>query len=233
MSVTIALTQVLADNPHKKEIGMNEQPNAEMSQEDRLKAVLYQFITLYERWAEDRQLAAKQGADTAELIKIFSAQVKDFKTLESKVRQEIAATVHQSATTSTKEMTEKISKIATDQVDGSTKRLQKAVEAAAQQLNAHQRQVNGWYYWWIGSIFVLAFAVGLCAVRFVMPDPYLPLTGQQLKTYEHGRLFEAFWPKLSDKEKDHLIGLASTKNISQQSNNDSSDDNPDINTESY
>src|ERR1700722_9884681 len=137
---------------------MNEQ-STEMSQEDRLKAILYQFITLYERWAEDRQMAAKQGADTAELIKLFSAQVKDFEILESKVRRELAHTIHQSAITSTKEMTENISKIATDQVDGSVKHLQKAVEAAAQQLNAHKRQVDGWYYWWVGSIFALAFVM--------------------------------------------------------------------------
>ena len=228
MSVTIALTEVLADNQHKKEIGMNEQPNAEMSQEDRLKAVLYQFITLYERWAEDRQLAAKQGADTAELIKLFSAQVKDFKTLESKVRQELANTVHQSATAATKEMTEKISKIATEQVDSSAKRLHKAADEAAHQMNAYRQQFDRWLYGSIAAIFVVAIVVGVLVAHFIMPEPYLPLTGQQLQTYEHGRLFEAFWPKLSKKEKDHLIGLANTKNTEQVSGIDSNDNTYDV-----
>lgn len=211
---------------------MNEQSGTEMSQEDRLKAVLYQFITLYERWAEDRQLAAKQGADTAELIKLFSGQVKDFKTLESKVRQELANTIQQSATTAAKEMTEKISKIATDKVDVSAKRLQQAVETTTQQFNTHQQQIDHWFYGWIAGVFGAAVIVALLITHWMMPEPYLPLTGQQLQTYEHGRLFEAFWPKLSKKEKDHLINIANNKNTSQLLNSDGSDSNSDVVSES-
>lgn len=179
---------------------------------------------MYERWAEDRQLAAKQGtADTAELIKLFSAQVKDFKTLEFKVRQEIANTVHQSATTSTKEMTEKVSKIATEQVDSSAKRLHKAADKAAHQLNAYRQQFDRWLYGSIAAIFV-----GVLVAHFIVPKSYLPLTGQQLQTYEHGQLFEAFWSKLSKKEKDHLIGLANAKGTTQLSDNANSNDDSDV-----
>lgn len=190
---------------------MNEQPNAEMSQEDRLKAVLYQFITLYERWAEDRQLAAKQGADTAELIKLFSAQVKDFKILESKVRQEISNTVYQSATTATKEMTEKISKIANEQVNNSAKRLHEAADEAAHGLAAYRQQFDRWLYGSIAAIFVAAIMVGVLVAHFIMPEPYLPLTGSQLQTYQNGQLLEAFWSKLSKKEQNRLMALAKDK----------------------
>ncbi len=208
---------------------MDDKTTVEISVEDRLKAIVYQFILLHDRWSEERQVAAKQGADMADLLKLFDYQIKNFKTLESKVRQEITHTVQQSATTATKEMTEKISKTATDYVDASAKRLQQAVEVAAKQLDSHQRQIKGWYYWWMGSIFALAFAVGVFVVRLLMPEPYLPLTGHQLKTYENGRLLEAFWPKLSKKEKDRLINLANAKDTAQISNIDGSSDADDQN----
>lgn len=211
MSSPIALTEVLADNQHKKEIGMNEQPNAEMSQEDRLKAVLYQFITLYERWAEDRQLAAKQGADIAESIKLFRSQVQNFKFLGAEVRQEINDSIEQAATSATKEITQQISKIATHQVDASTKNLQKAVEVATHQLGGHQQQIDHWFYGWIAGVFGAAVIVAVLVAHWMIPVPYLPLTGQQLQTYEHGRLFEALWPKLSKKEQNRLMSLAKAK----------------------
>jgi len=81
----------------------------------------------------------------------------------------------------------------------------------------------------MGSIFALAFAVGVFVVRLLMPEPYLPLTGHQLKTYENGRLLEAFWPKLSKKEKDRLINLANAKDTAQISNIDGSSDADDQN----
>lgn len=210
---------------------MHEEPTLEMSQEDRFKAVLYQFITLYERWAEDRQLGAKQGADTAELIKLFSAQVQDFKTAESKLRQSLLITLQQSATTAAKEMTEKISEIATDKVDTSTKRLQQVVETTTQTLTAHQQQIDHWFYGWVAGIFgaaiIVALLVALIITHFSMPKPYLPLTGAQLQTYEHGQLFEAFWSKLSKKEKNRLISLVNAKDTIQASDTDNSSDNSD------
>ena len=60
-----------------------------LTAEEQLKAVLYQFISLYNRWAEDRQATALQGAALAECIKTFSAQVAHFKTYEASVRETI------------------------------------------------------------------------------------------------------------------------------------------------
>ena len=68
---------------------MDDKTTVEISVEDRLKAIVYQFILLHDRWSEERQVAAKQGADMADLLKLFDYQIKNFKTLESKVRQEI------------------------------------------------------------------------------------------------------------------------------------------------
>lgn len=44
----------------------------EETAEERLKAVAYQFMMLYESWAEDHQKSAKQNDKLAQLAKYFS-----------------------------------------------------------------------------------------------------------------------------------------------------------------
>jgi len=46
-----------------------------LTAEERLKALMYQFIKLYERWSEDRQVLNKHLADQADMLKDFTAQL--------------------------------------------------------------------------------------------------------------------------------------------------------------
>lgn len=65
---------------------------------------------------------------------------------------------------------------------------------------------NLWLY--IGGLFLMAVLGSFLVAKFVVPEPYLPLTDKQLQTYQHGKILESFWPKLSAKEKKHLSDLA-------------------------
>ncbi len=56
---------------------------------EQLEAILFQFVNLYERWSEDRQVAAKQGADIAKFVKEFAEQVEHFENIEEFVRQQL------------------------------------------------------------------------------------------------------------------------------------------------
>jgi hypothetical protein len=81
-----------------------------LSLEDRLKAILYQFLKLYERWSEDRQVSMKELADLNELVGDFSQEVTQFKKLEPKVRQHLAASIHQATSDAVEAMSEKMRK---------------------------------------------------------------------------------------------------------------------------
>jgi DNA-binding ferritin-like protein (Dps family) len=68
-----------------------------LTSEEHLESILFQFVNLYERWAEDRQVTAKQGADIAKFIKEFAGHVNDFALLEEKVRGDIHARIENEA----------------------------------------------------------------------------------------------------------------------------------------
>ena len=49
-----------------------------LNDREQLEALLYQYINLYERWSEDRQVFAKKGAELANSVKMIAAKVEQF-----------------------------------------------------------------------------------------------------------------------------------------------------------
>lgn len=60
--------------------------------------------------------------------------------------------------------------------------------------------------------------VDVLVAHFIVPEPYLPLTGAQLQTYQNGQLLENLWSKLSKKEQNRLMALAKAKEKENTSN---------------
>ena len=179
-----------------------------LTEEERLKAIAYQFIALYERWSEDRQVAAKQGADIAEFVKLFSEQVQSFKTLETEVRQAIITSIQQASTHVAKTVAEETSKEATRATEKLTQQLAHAVRDAEANLKVYQQEVIAWQWKVIGITMVTTLATCLLLVWLLIPKPTLPLSNEQIKYLNNGVLMEIVWPKLSKKEKDELMKLA-------------------------
>ena len=205
--------------------GATRPTDSEMTSEDRLKAVLYQFITLYERWAEDRQLAVKQGADIAQLVAVFVEQVKNFQALESNVRQKISHSIENASSSAVKLMGEEISKEAARSVKDTTRQLSTTVEAAERTLNAYQNELVtiGWKV--ILTTMVTSVVTCLLLVWLLIPKATLPLTDQQLMFLNEGQLTATVWPKLSQKEQQRWQALADQTEHPQQTDENSTLDN--------
>lgn len=184
---------------------MTDTPN---SQEDRLKGILYCFMELQDRLATDRLDAANQRAETAELIKLFREEIKRLQMLSPQLRREIGTAIAEASTACAKQVGEMVEKAASEKVDRTAAQLQRAVDDATHRLAVYERtQENTLSYWMIAffvGVMLAAFLVGKMAV----PRPYLALTGEQLETYQHGQVAEAFWTKLSKQEQARLIKLA-------------------------
>lgn len=197
----------------------------EMTSEDRLKAVLYQFITLYERWAEDRQVAAKQGADTAQLVTVFLEQVKNFQSLEPKVRQQISNSIESASSSAVKSMGKAIGEEATRSVEDTAKKLKTTVEATQRTLNAYQEEIVmvGWKV--ILTTAVTSIVICLLLVWLLIPKATLPLTDQQINFLNDGQLMHVIWPKLSKKEQQHWLVLADQIEHPKQTDENSTSDN--------
>jgi hypothetical protein len=184
---------------------MTDTPN---SQEDRLKGILYCFMELQDRLATDRLDAANQRAETAELIKLFREEIKRLQMLFPQLRREIGTAIEEASTVCTERIGAVIQEAASEKVDRTAAQLQRAVDDATHRLEIYERtQENTFFYWMIAffiGVMLAAFLVGKMAV----PRPYLALTGEELETYQHGQVAEAFWPKLSKEEQSRLIKLA-------------------------
>jgi hypothetical protein len=200
----------------------NYETEQELSIEYRLKAIAYQFIALYERWSEDRQVAAKQGADTAELVKQFSEQVKSFKELEPKVRREFVASIQSATSSAFEKIGETIGKEATRATEQVTNQLTKVTEKAERTLTKYESELIANLWKIIGATVVSSIVASFLIVWLLIPRPTLPLTDNQIKDLRGGQLMDLVWPKLSKQEQQHWHQLAD--NLSQNSDNDNTGD---------
>ncbi len=195
----------------------------EMTQEDRLQAIAYQFIALYERWSEDRQAAAKQGADVAQLVNIFIEQVKQFKNLEPNIRQQLIASIQNSVSEATKTIGSEIGKQATRSVDRAAQSLKNSVERAQYTLDSYKNEVITTQWKVIITSTLTTVATCFLVFLFLMPKPILPLTSKQVNYLYSGQMMEMVWPKLSKKEQQHWATLRDQILHPEQNDNITSD----------
>jgi len=64
-----------------------------LTSQEHLEAILFQFVKLYERFSEDRQVCVKQSSDTAKLVSSFMDQVNRFETLTPVVCDALASAI--------------------------------------------------------------------------------------------------------------------------------------------
>ena len=176
--------------------------------EDRLKAIAYQFIALYERWSEDRQFAAKQGADIAELVTLFTEQVNAFKTLEPNVREQILVSIQNATSNAAKTIGEEVGKEAIRATESIARQLATSSEKAEQILQHYQCEVVTTQWKVIGISVFTTMITCLLLVWLLIPKPTLPLRDEQIHYLENGMMMERVWPKLSQKEHQHWLVLA-------------------------
>jgi len=63
--------------------------DTQLSATDRIEAVLYQYVNLYERWSEDRQMFAKKGADISNLIETIKEEVRRLELIDESVKDSL------------------------------------------------------------------------------------------------------------------------------------------------
>ncbi len=192
----------------------------QLNLDDRLKGIAYQFLKLYERWAEDRQVFNKNMVAFDEMLKLFIDQIKNFENLETKVRQQLLNSISKASIAMAEKVGTNVSQAATKAVDETASKLNQVVDHATVVLNAYRTEVQGNHWKIIAASFVTTIITSLIIVFLLIPKPSLPLTDDQLNTYNNGHFFSEFWPKLSKKEQKHLTDLANNPAISEATHTD-------------
>lgn len=194
--------------------------------QETLEDLLFKYCALYERWGEDRKELAKQSAEITKLVNRFAAQLDKFKDLDQEIKRQISTSIRQAAnemsSQASKEFIERISK----DVKAATQDLERGVEKATDKLKEYYYQEKFSKLWYAAICYVMPILVSLLLVWIMMPKPTLPLTDQQLNTYQEGQFLHQFWSKLSKKEQDRLTNLA-TGSSGSSSNSDETNNNDD------
>lgn len=175
-----------------------------------LEALAYQFITLYERWSEDRVAEVKRGAELYKLVETFTAEVKTLDEIVPKLKMALSQAIKSSYEKTLEEVGAKASEFATKEIERTVQRLEKATQKAEQVLNQFKENEE------VSGLVALALTVGttiaasLLIVWLLIPKPISvnALSDKQLSYIEGGMAVENIWPYLSSKEKKHLKELS-------------------------
>jgi hypothetical protein len=187
-----------------------EQEESALTPEEHLESILFQFVNLYERWSEDRQVAAKQGADIAKFVKAFSEQITHFESIEEGVRKDITTSIEVAAKNMGVSMGKMIGEAASKEVEPIVRKLREVVHDAEMSLSRYcsDSQLTKWKT--IGITAFSSIAVSLMIAWLIMPRPMIPLTNDQIATYQSGVFFESVWPKLSTKQRQSILDISKT-----------------------
>jgi hypothetical protein len=128
-----------------------------LSVEEHHKAVLFQFMTLYERWSEDRQVAAKQGYDLAKRLEQFSKEVERFSSIEEAVIVKLRKSLNEATLALSEQVNTAMAEALNATLGASVVRMEKASRAVETLLAANQ-QIR-----WLSQLKTLALNV-LCSL---------------------------------------------------------------------
>lgn len=195
---------------------MKEEENNALNIDDRLKGIAYQFLKLYERWSEDRQVLNKNMAVLEEMLKVFITQIKEFEKLEVRANNQILISAEKAVKQVCSEIGGVVGKSLTREVDLSVVELKKSVNETTTILKHYQAEIKNSLLWTVCAAIAGSVITSLFIVWLLMPTPKLPLTDDQLNTFYNGQFFNEFWSKLSKKEQNHLKDLAKSSDSAQK-----------------
>lgn len=179
--------------------------------EEQLEAVLFQFVNLYERWAEDRQKAAKQGAEVEKFVKQFASEVDRFSAIENAVIAKLKKGLSDTTVGISEMVHSAVSHAVDESLENSARKIRESAIYAQNVFSEYKSSLN-WSHWKLIAITALSSIVAsLLIVWFLMPAPTTPLTNSQIMTYQHGQVFESFWPKLSKHQQKWLVDISQGK----------------------
>ena len=182
-----------------------------LSIEEHQQALLFQFVSLYERWSEDRQVAAKQAYDLTKQLERFSEEVGRFSRIEEAVIGKLRQSLHETVV----DLSEKVGGATAEALNSTlgscVTRMDGAAKAVETILAGHQE------IGWLSQVKTLALNV-LCSlvvsslvVWFFMPKPALPLTKQDMDTYRVGEKFSLLWSTLPKEKKQWILSASKDK----------------------
>lgn len=189
----------------------NVEQEESLTPEEQLEAILFQFVNLYERWAEDRQKAAKQSADIEKFIKQFASEVDRFSAIENAVIEKLKKSLSDTTVTISSMVYDAVSHSVDRSLDNSARKIRESADYAENVFSEYKSSLNLSHWKLVAITALSSIAASLLIVWFLMPKPTLPLTGMDMQTYELGKTFSELWTTLPEEKKKWFLGKTKDK----------------------
>lgn len=179
----------------------NVEQEESLTPEEQLEAILFQFVNLYERWSEDRQKAAKQGADIEKFIKQFASEVDRFSAIENAVIEKLKKSLNDTTVTISNMLYDAVSHSVDRSLDNSVRKIKESAHYAENVFSEYKSSLNLSHWKLVAITALSSITASLLIVWFLMPKPTLPLTYDDMKIYKLGKTFSELWPILPEDKK--------------------------------
>ena len=186
-----------------------------LTSQEHLEAILFQFVKLYERYSEDRQVGIKQSSDTAKLVSHFTAQVNRFEQLAPAVREQLTNSIKAIMTHAAQEVSQEINTAAFRATENITHQLKSAAEDVERTLMRANTDAKHQFLKTILIAVGSAIASGMLIAWLLMPKITMQFSSEQIQQMRYGQALEMIWTKMSKKEQTrflHLIDNRDAKN---------------------
>ncbi|MDP1575128.1 MAG: hypothetical protein Q8L78_09400 [Coxiellaceae bacterium] len=178
-----------------------------LTSQEHLEAILFQFVKLYERYSEDRQVGVKQSSDTAKLVSHFTAQVNRFETLTPAVCDALSASIKKIIGNAAHEVSKEINSAAFRATENIAQKLKSAASDTEQTLLRANFEAKNHFLKTILISVGSAIASGMFIAWLLMPKISLQFSPLQTQVMHEGAMFIKVFPKLSKKEQVHIMQL--------------------------
>ena len=185
----------------------NEPNQSRLTGQDQQQALLFQFLALYERWSEDRQLVAKHAQDLAKQVQQLSLDVTRFSSIEEAVIMKLRKSLDEVAVTLSGQVNSATAEALNNTLGSSMERMDRAAQSVAVILSAN-KEIAWWRY--LKALVlnaVCSLLVSGLAVWFFMPKPKLPLTAEDMTTYLAGKKILTLWSTLPKEKQQQMVAL--------------------------
>jgi hypothetical protein len=178
---------------------------------DRLSGVLFQFIQLYERLSEDRQVFVAQAEKLEAMLKQMSAAAKAM----GEFKPQVGQAVEESLRGATHRVVQVVLNAAGDLKD-CTDQLNPALGQAESLLKRYEVETiwSNWKNWIIIGLTAIGAGaiVGLLVTRLMLSTVSISLTDSEAEALQRGETFALVWPLMSPAEQKHYEQLVKKVN---------------------
>jgi len=173
-------------------------------------ATYRKFLHLYERLAEDRVVANKQGETLGIIIEELKAESSLATEFKVQVRKGIRESVNKVMEEVDGLVKKSIQESVTKEINSSVKDFKSVIDNGAVILRDYTEDKKSrdiWIYFGVifcGFIFLFSAYTAMKVYRYI-PDSYL--TGYQVETYSNGEYWNVLWRRMSKKDLGRITSL--------------------------